>query len=150
MAAFQVNSWLDALAAFGTDNGWGDFGLVDVGRRSDDETLPAATVILTEVRGLRSANMGLGNDVFAPYANLYVRGAPEDYQGPRDAVWRFMRQLHRIGAATVHGYEFLMTGGDNAPTPSPLGRDEARRFQWTVDVPVWFKAGAEASVTINP
>jgi hypothetical protein len=139
--ALEPNTWLDALALFALDNGLGDFGIVDVGRRSDDQDLPAACIILTEVRGLVSSTMGWGNDVIGPYANLYVRGEPDDYLGPRNAVWRLMTLLHRAGqlAPTIHGFPFLMIGGDNAPTPNPLGRDEQRRAQWSVDVPVWLR-----------
>lgn len=137
----EPNTWLDALALFALDNGLGAFGLVDVGRSSDDQDVPSACIILTEVRGLTSANMGWGNDVIGPYANLYVRGDPDDYLGPQRAIWRLMTLLHRAGqrAPLIHGYQFLMIGGDNAPTPNPLGRDEQRRAQWSVDVPVWLK-----------
>lgn len=144
---WQVNSWLDALAGFAIDNG---FQHVDVGRRSDDQDLPPDTIIFSEVRGLQSANMGLGNDVVGPYANLYVRGVLGDYQGPRDTVWALTRALWRLGGRTVHGYSFIMVGGDAAPTPSPLGRDDAGRFAWTVDVPVWMLVPTGADVVVNP
>lgn len=132
-------TWLHSIARLLHDESFGVEGQdLFIGRRSDDADLPARCIVLTEYVGDVRESFGFDGDISAPNLQVLVRTdadsttEEDQFTVGRNRAWAIHLRLRRIIDEEIHGVRFIRVG-DPSPTPSPLGRDGATRFAWTVD-----------------